>query len=79
MKIKDHNCLIEKAKNKSDGVYSYHGYLYVVKNNCFTAFADYFGDIYIVIGSFSVRIGKCERYDRRKKLLEYLNPNKQKL
>jgi len=76
MKIKDHNCLIEKAKNKSDGVYSYHGYLYVVKNNCFNAFADYFGDIYIVIGIFSVKIGKCERYNRRKKLLEYLQTNK---
>lgn len=72
MKIDERNALIERASTKKDGVYSYKGYLYVVKNNNMVAFADHFGDCYSCQGVFNVKIGHCEKYDRKKKLLEYL-------
>jgi len=73
MKVDEHNILVEKAKSKKDGVYSYRGYLYVVKNNNFKAFASPYGILYAVIGSFTTQIGFCQRHDSRTKLLQYLN------
>ena len=67
-----HNTLIDKAKEKKDGVYSYKGYLYAVRNNIVMAYADCFGTINSIYGAFHTKIGKVERYDRKKKLLEYL-------
>lgn len=72
MKIDVHNVLIDKAKTRKDGVYSYQGFLYVVKNNSFVAYADYFGTISSIHGVFHFEIGKVERYDRKKTLQEYL-------
>jgi len=72
MTIDETNLLHEKAKTRKDGVYSFRGNLYVVKNKRFIAFADYFGRCYQRIGVFNVEIGKVESYDRRKKLLEWL-------
>jgi len=73
MKIEDHNKLTNRAKSKKDGVYLYKGYVYVVKDNNFIAFADYVGNVYVKYGIFNIPIGKCEKYNRRKKLNEYLN------
>lgn len=72
MKIEEHNTLINKAKTRKDGVYSYNTYLYVVKNNAFIAYSDYFGNISSIQGVFHYQIGKVESYDRKKKLIEYL-------
>lgn len=72
MIIEIHNKLIEKAKIRKDGVYSYSGFLYVVKKNNFIAYSDYFGNISTVHGVFHHSIGKVESYNRRKKLLEIL-------
>lgn len=72
MEISIHNNLIDKSKTRKDGVYQYKGYLYLVKNNNFIAYADYFGNLNTVHGVFHHTHGKCERYDRKKKLLEYL-------
>ncbi len=76
MKIEEHNILIDKAKTRKDGVYSYNTYLYVVKNNKFIAYADYSGNVAAIYGVFHTQIGKVERYDRKKKLTEYLRNTK---
>lgn len=72
MTIDETNLLHEKAKIKKDGVYSFRGNLYVVKNNKFIAFSDYHGNCYQRFGSFNTSIGKVERYDRKQKLKEWL-------
>lgn len=72
MRIEVNNILIDKAKTKKDGVYSYKGYLYAVKKNRFIAYADCFGNISSIHGVFHYMLGKAERHDRRKKLIEYL-------
>jgi len=72
MTIPEHNQLVEKAKTRKDGVYTLGNYMYVVKNNGFRAYSDYSGNISSVHGVWHMQIGKVERYDRRKKLLEYL-------
>jgi hypothetical protein len=72
MKIDDYILLEEKAKTKKDGVYSWHGYMYVVKNNRFIAYADNYGECFSCHGAFTVSIGKIEKHDRKKKLTEYL-------
>lgn len=76
MKISECNILIEKAKSRKDGVYSYKGYLYVVKKHAFVAFSDPFGVCYQRMGSFNVRIGKVDRHDRRKNLADWLKQQK---
>lgn len=68
MKITDHNILVDKAKSRKDGVYSYNGFVYLVKNKNFFAFAETSGEIYQVAGIIHVRIGKCEPWDRKNKL-----------
>ena len=65
--------ICQRAKTRKDGVYSYRGYLYLVKNNHLYSIADYGGQIYQFFGSFFVGLGKVERYDRRKNLLNMLN------
>ena len=72
MTIDDTNILIEKAKTRKDGVYSFKGYLWVVKNNKFVAFADYYGNCYQRFGAFNASIGKVDHYDRKQKLIEWL-------
>lgn len=64
--------MCEKAKTRKNGVYSYNGYLYLVKNNHLYAVADYFGDIYQFFGSFYVKLGTVNRYDRKVNLLKLL-------
>ena len=62
--------MCRRAKTRADGVYSYNGYLYLVRNNALFAVADYGGDIYQFFGSFLVQLGSCERYNRKKQLLK---------
>lgn len=72
MTIDETNLLQEKAKTRKDGVYSFRGNLYVVKDSKFIAFANYFGECYQRMGAFNVQIGKVERYDRKQKLMDWL-------
>lgn len=72
MTIAETNLLSEKAKTKKDGIYSFKGNIWVVKNNRFIAFANPFGECYQRMGSFNVQIGKVERYNRKQKLTEWL-------
>lgn len=76
MTVKETNLLHEKAKHRKDGVYSFRGNLWAVKNGGFVAFANYFGECYQRMGAFNVQIGKVERYDRKKKLTEWLKDQK---
>lgn len=77
MKISEANILIEKAKVRKDGVYSYKGNLWAVKNNVFVAFINPFGEVYQRNGSFLIMLGVVkEKYERRKKLTEWLQKNK---
>ena len=72
MTIDDTNILIEKAKTRKDGVYSFKGYLWVVKNNKFVAFADNYGNCYQRFGVFNASIGKVDRYKRKQILSNWL-------
>jgi len=74
MTITERNLLIDKAKTRKDGVYSYQQYLYVVNDNGLIAFSDYHGNCYSCYGAFNVSIGKVERYNRRKELGKLLKP-----
>ena len=75
MKVDLHNMLIEKAKQKKDGVYSYRGYLYAVKNKTFIGYSDCYGYAFSVNGSFHVGIGKLVPYDRKKSMLNIFIKN----
>lgn len=73
MTVTDTNTLIEKAKSRNDGVYSYKGYYWAAKNNRFVAFVSHYGECFQVFGSFNVKIGECkESYLRKQKLKEHL-------
>ena len=72
MTIEETNILHDKAKMRKDGIYSFRGNLWVVKNGKFVAFSDYFGNCYQRMGSFNASIGKVESYDRKQKLSEWL-------
>ena len=72
MKIEIGNEIIEKSKTKKDGVYSYKGFKYAVKDNKFVLFADYFGNISQTAGNFNVSLGKVERYESIKELKRLL-------
>ena len=72
MKLTELHDICEKAKSRNDGVYSHKEYMYVVKNNHLLAFTDYSCNVYQFFGAFNVIIGKCERYDRRKNLMNIL-------
>ena len=72
MKTGEINLLHEKAKIRKDGIYSFRGNMWVVKDNKFVAFADYSGNCYQRFGFFNSLIGKVERYNRKQKLTEWL-------
>ena len=72
MTIDETNLLHDKAKTRKDGVYSFRGNCWVVRNNNFVAFSNSYGECYQRMGSFNVQIGKVERYDAKKKLTEWL-------
>ena len=72
MTIEEINILNEKAESRKNGVYSFRGYLWAVKDNKFVAFADYFGNCYQRFGLFNAFIGEVKRYDRKKKLTEWV-------
>ena len=70
--VDQHNELINRAKQRKDGVYQYRGFYYAVKDNCFVAYADHDGTIYRPVYSFQTQIGKCKTWERKETLRKYL-------
>lgn len=59
MTIETVNKLIDKAKTRKDGIYSYDIFNYVVKNNCFVAYREKMtGRIFERVGHFVSERGK---------------------
>ena len=72
MKITTVYEMIDKAKNKKNGIYSHKGHKYVVANND-VKYVSEGKDIFQLLGSFTVRIGIVEKYmmqDSLKSLLK---------
>lgn len=59
--IENCNLAIEKAKIKKDGIYTFRGFLYRVKNNRVTHWA-YYGQILENCGNFNVIVGSYDCY-----------------
>lgn len=75
MKIDEISLLQEKAKIRKDGVYSFRGNLWAVKNYKLIAFIDNKGLVLQRFGSFNIIIGdlsSIERWDWKKKFIEWL-------
>lgn len=69
------NEIVEKAKNKPDGVFSHKKTLYGVKNKVPVVFCDYFGQVFQCYCGFLHSLGKTEKKytnERKKELLELL-------
>lgn len=76
MTIEETNLLHKKAETKKDGVYSFRGNLWAVKNKKFIAFIDNNGIVLQRFGVFNTQIGdlsSIERWDWKKKLIDWLN------
>jgi len=66
------NILAQKANDRKDGIYSFRGHVWVVKNRRFIAYANKIGECYQRMGAFNLSIGKVERHERVDKLKEWL-------
>lgn len=59
MTIETTNLLIDKARSKRDGIYSYKVFNYVVKNGVFLAYREKItGRIFERAGAFNIELGK---------------------
>lgn len=72
MTIEETNILHKKAKDRKDGVYSFRGNLWVVKDGQFIGFANHLGECYRRMGAFNTQIGQVKSYERKQKLKEWL-------
>lgn len=76
MTVDQVNKLHKKAETRKDGVYSYEGVLWVVKNKHFIAFLEPNGDFLQRMGAFNALIGNLStiewKVDRRKRVIEWL-------
>ncbi len=75
MTIDETNFLNKKAETKKDGIYSFRGNLWAVKNGKFVAFINNRGQVLQRFGAFNTQIGdlgSIERWDWKKKLFEWL-------
>jgi len=72
MTVDQINELQEKAKTRKDGVYVYRGVYWAVRGGNFIAFADISGNCYQRSGFFNTFIGKVQRYERKKRLTNWL-------
>ena len=79
MTIDEANLLHDKAQTKKDGVYSFKGHLWAVKDSRFIAFITPAGEFLQRSGSFNIVIGNLnsiERWHWKKHLIEWLKKNK---
>lgn len=72
MTVEEINLLQHKAQSRKDGVYSFKGCYWVVKNNNFIAFSEHNGECYQRMGSFNVQIGIVKRYQVKAHLTQWL-------
>lgn len=76
MKTDEINLLIEKAKTRKDGVYSFRGYFWAVKNNQFIAFVTPKGEVLERFGGFNIQIGDLRSleytWERKAKFKKWL-------
>ncbi len=75
MTVEEVNLLHKKASTRKDGVYSFQGNLWAVKNNKFVAFVDPYGNCAQRYGSLCLSIGNLSNYDRwerKEKFKEWL-------
>lgn len=72
MHVETFNKLINKAKDKKDGIYLFQGYHYAVKNSNLKAYVED-GTVYTVFGSMSVNSGTCQRYKEKETLKNLLS------
>lgn len=70
MTIELHNELVEKCKNKKNGVWQYNGVLYVAKDGKFIGYSTLYYEIFKIVGGFRTSIGKFKSYEIRNKLKE---------
>ncbi|HET8688469.1 MAG TPA: hypothetical protein VFM18_17800 [Methanosarcina sp.] len=75
LNIVNQNAVIDKAKTKADGIYTFRGVMYRVRNKKVTHFACCrSGDICQGFGHFNVVVGKVETgigwADRARKMLK---------
>ena len=78
MTIDETNLLNKKAETRKDGVYSFRGNLWAVKNKRFVAFVNNRGVAFQRFGSFNTEIGdlsSTERYNWKNKLIEWVKNN----
>jgi len=54
------NSIKETSKQRRDGIYTKHGYAYIVKNNIPTIFMKNTGNIFQLMGHFTVNIGRID-------------------
>lgn len=67
--IENINLIVDKAKSKADGVFTFRGVEYLVKDGRFTHYATG-GKIYERCGFFVVQIGSYEYRSDARKLLK---------
>jgi len=72
MTVTECNLLHDKAKTRKDGVYSFRGNYWAVKNNRFIAYVTRYGELKIRMGTFDVYGGMVTDYLRKQKLIEWL-------
>lgn len=75
MTIDETNLLHKKAETKKDGIYSFKGNLYIVKNFRFIAFMNPTGEFYQRFGSFNTKIGdlsNIERWNWKKEIKKWM-------
>lgn len=70
------NILNQKALTRKDGVYSFRGNYWVVKNHKFIAYAKPNGQCLQRMGAFDCGIGNVESYKRKEMLLTWLKSQK---
>jgi hypothetical protein len=76
MTVDETNLLHKKAETRKDGVYSFRGNLWAVKNGKFVAFIDAHGQVLQRFGAFNAVIGdlsSVERWNWKKKLVDFLS------
>jgi len=79
MTIAEINLLNRKAETKKDGVYSFRGNLWAVKNSKFIAYINQNGRVLQRFGAFDTQIGdlsSTERYTWKKHLSDWLKKYK---
>lgn len=73
MTVTELNKLHDKASKKKDGVYTYKGCFWCVKNGNLLSYIDERGTFLIRQGAFNIIAGEViERHERKKKLFNWL-------